>query len=777
MSKAAVPSSESSVVEVTFWSRAGESRRDPRLKEAQADPAMLQLEPEGRFYAGRLQVPRSGTLLLNLVSPRPLRIWLDGVLVLDEVLFWKSSQREVRAAVVCPVGEGETPLLVEFGPRPCWPKDMDVSCPARNREQVREGIRRTRPDRLVLSAAVQAVTGVPALSLRFSPCQFHRDGVTWQHVLARPSGGFRESPPSTAHFSALDQPEQAIVLATSVAPGSAIELTKNEERVRGLRRFAVPVANFMDRPEPLRAGGPERRGEPVVEVARQVRLAIQGEHGDVSLDMPGYESLGRQAPQREYRRIEWPALADSRPRLPEPVLPDEMAWAGRLYWAAWEMLRGLAELPDPESGLPNGYIKTTFGAFRYLQFIWDTSFTAMCTAYAWRVWPAYASLDVFYSRQFDGGYIHRELELRDGLPVSYEPGFSPNPPIMTQAEWAIARLTGNALRLAQVYPVLRGYHKWIEANHRLPDGTYWTHGLANGLDNSPSMGEGYPDLTAQMAHEAETLGKIARVLKRDAEAEEWEREYRAIGDALNAHLWSDSMRIYSTSQAGGGHNPNKVVTAFWPLWAGVTPPERVEALAQHLKDPKSFWRHHPVPSLAADSPHFRPAGDYWLGSTWAPTNFMTIKGFDRAGRHDLAKELALLHLRRMSEVYEATGKIWENYCSEASNPGSWSHTDYCWSALGPIAALMEVVIGLEPDALSNTLRWNPPDLSPVGVRNLPFGAATVSLVCTRDASGARGVDVESDRRFWLEVLDRGTWVKRECHAGKTRIGLSQETSS
>mgnify|MGYP002063669834 CR=1 FL=1 len=105
--------------------------------------------------------------------------------------------------------------------------------------------------------------------------------------------------------------------------------------------------------------------------------------------------------------------------------------------------------------------------------------------------------------------------------------------------------------------------------------------------------------------------------------------------------------------------------------AGVAPPERVAHLARHLKDPSSFWRHHPVPSLAADSPDFRPPGDYWLGSAWAPTTCAAAKGFQRAGRLDLARDLTLLHLQRMSEVLRDTGHIWENYCSEASTRGSW----------------------------------------------------------------------------------------------------------
>ena len=134
-----------------------------------------------------------------------------------------------------------------------------------------------------------------------------------------------------------------------------------------------------------------------------------------------------------------------------------------------------------------------------------------------------------------------------------------------------------------------------------------------------------------------------------------------------------------------------------------------------------------MPDGAADSPHFVPAGDYWLGSTWAPTNYAAIKGFARAGRLDVAREAALRHIECMHEVLESTGCIWENYCSERSAPGSWSGPDYCWSSLGPIALLLEVVLGLERQHWPRGRGAHRPALCPGGAARRPQHAARVSL--------------------------------------------------
>ncbi len=638
---------------------------------------------------------------------------------------------------------------------------------------MRAGLREGHPDRLTLDGRVESGAPAPAVALRFLPSQFHRDGVVWQQVLARPIPGFAAQTPSLEHWLPGDVVEEPLTLAGTVLPGQAMDATTAEERGHGLRRFYVPVANSLDAPAPVRAVGEvDKRLEPSLEIARELPLTVEGATGRVTLSMPAFESLGRQAPHREFRALHWPTYEEAKTRLPEPILPETLGWLRQIYDAAWEMLYGLVRSPKPESGLPNAYVATAGKGFYFHQFVWDSSFTAMCTAYGWRALFPYATLDVLYSRQFDGGYLHREHDIRDGVPAGYEPDFSPNPPIMSVAEWAIAGLTGDALRLAKVYPALCDLHRWLQKNRQLPDGTYWTTGLANGLDNSPSLGDGYPDLTAQMAHDAEILGKMARVLGRDDEAAAWEAEQAAIGAACNAKLWSEEMQIYSTSLPEGGHNTNKVVTAFWPLWAGIVPEERVDALAGHLKDPKSFWRHHPIPSLAADSPSFRPQGDYWRGSTWAPTNFAAIKGFARAGRRDLAVETALRHLQCMTEVWRETGHIWENYCSEESLRGNWSGPQYCWSALGPIALLFEVVIGLQPDALRNTLRWALPEQDNLGVRRLALGAATATVtVISRHQDGKRWVEVDTDRRFTLEIEVDGQVTARECLPGQTRVDV------
>lgn len=707
---------------------------------------------------------------MEFASPRPLKVWFDDLLVIDENLYRYSFQREMRGAALYPCKTGELEITVEVGRRPVHLPFVDEHCPSRNRAKVMDALARQFPDRLEVKARVERDVTCPAASLRFLPTQYVEKGEVFQHILVRYADESASEPPSIDLWSTADRPVDVLALLTETGEPLRCSASEQEQRV-SLQRFYLPVGTVDNPKKPLRTATTDIRVEPVLETVNNITISIAGNGGDISLLVPVYESLGRNAPQREYDPMCWPEYDDVKGKLPKPILPEGMKHFVELYDEAWRMLFRLVRHPLKESGIVQPYIATGTN-FTHSQFVWDTSFTSMCTAYACRAMPVDTSMNLLYGCQSDGGYIHRQRDTRDGMPILYEPDFSPNPPILSVAEWAMACVTGNKERLRQVYPLLVGYHQWLEANRRLPDGTFWTTGLANGLDNSPSLGDGYPCLTAQMAHDAEILGKIADAIGKDEDAKVWQTRHQEIVTALNGNLWDESIGFYSTSLPGGGFNQNKVVTGFWPLWAGAVPQERVESLARHLKDPESFWRHHPIPSLAADSPHFVPGGQYWLGSAWAPTNYAAIKGFDRSGRHDLAVETTMRHLQCMWEVYKGTGFIWENYCSEASVNGSWSMHDYCWSALGPIALLIEVLLGIQVEALHNRVIWTPPVEQEAGISYLPVGKATVSLL-QKQVGGKWFIEVKTDGEFTLEFCSGENRKSMHCAVGDSVMEVRQ----
>ena len=116
----------------------------------------------------------------------------------------------------------------------------------------------------------------------------------------------------------------------------------------------------------------------------------------------------------------------------------------------------------------------------------------------------------------------------------------------------------------------------------------------------------------------------------------------------------------------------------------------------------------------------------------------------------------------MAEVFRATGCIWENYCAERSERGSLSTPDYSWTALGPIALLYEVLIGVHPDALHERIRWALPEAAGWGLERIPLGPATIDL---RLLEGRR-IYIANDRAFTLELEDAGQIHSQRIPAGR-----------
>jgi hypothetical protein len=712
----------------------------------------VKFEPNKQFYEGELNLPSKGLIRAAFSCSRPFRLWVDGRLIAVQTLYWRSYQREIKGELIIPASSMTVSWRLEIGDRPEVPLHVGMHCPSRNRQYVMKALLEQYPDVFRAECSVGNFSLNRPLALYFTPRQHIRDGVTWQELEVQSFEA--QSVPLSIELRILSQSQKFdIQFVSDVEPYMAEECTKQGDERFGIRRFHVPVANARKPLPQLREQGEDQRVEPYSEEACDIPLLLKSAASDVTFQFPVYESKGRLAPKREYSDIAWPEYAANRERLPVLQVPEDWAFLSYLYDAAWQMLHGLVRYPAADSGLPNAYLGTAMKSFGNELFVWDSALTAMCTKYGYRRFPIYATLDVLYSFQFDGGYIHREHDTRDGQPVWYEPDFGPNPPLMSVAEWSLFETTGDDARIRKVYPALRAQHEWIRRHRRLPDGTYWTTGLANGLDNSPSLGDGYPDLTAQMAHDAEVLALMAELLGLTEDALHYGKEHEEISVCMNENLWCSNQHIYATSLENGGHHQNKVVTAFWPLWAGIVPPDRVQYLVEHLDDERSFNRHHPLPSLAADSPEYEPGGNYWRGSVWTPTVYASLKGFYRAGCRRQAVHYSLTHLRRMYEVYEQTGHLWENYSSESSSPGSLSMPDYSWSALTPIALTLEVVMGLQPNAYERKLTWRPSTTERLGVERYPLGEHDVDVLQTPEAEGMR-IHVRTDCSFEL-VYERG----------------------
>jgi hypothetical protein len=148
---------------------------------------------------------------------------------------------------------------------------------------------------------------------------------------------------------------------------------------------------------------------------------------------------------------------------------------------------------------------------------------------------------------------------------------------------------------------------------------------------------------------------------------------------------------------------------------------------------------------------------------------MIVQGLENYGYTDLARQIALNHLHNVVEVYKQTGTLWENYAPQSIAHGKPSKGDFVgWTGIGPIAFLIEYIIGIRANAPDNVITWHINTTKRVGIENFWFGAKTVSLVCEEaNSTGQRHVKVKSTGAFNLKISINGKVKAIKVPAGKS----------
>lgn len=480
------------------------------------------------------------------------------------------------------------------------------------------------------------------------------------------------------------------------------------------------------------------------------------ENGFVGAELPAQEEVPADEPE-----LRWP----SRPDIVEA------------YQAAWRLAREHVRPPRPGTGFVSAFIDT---AFNDCVFLWDSVFIAVFARYARRSLPGQRTLDNLYAAQHPDGFITRELRQWDGADQfhRHDPT-STGPNLIAWSEWDHYLATTDRDRLAAVWPVAAGYHRWTAKHRSWPDGTMWTSGFGCGMDNIVRRPDGmrtvihhgwlsWVDATAQQLLSTQCLLLMAAELGRDDEVTSGLERERDVLTAALERFWDEDRGWYCDLDAHGVSTGIRCLAGMWPLLTGTVGKGRVARIVAALRDEEVFGRPIPLPVLAANERSYDPAGDYWNGGVWSPTTYMSLRGLVACGELDLAHDLALGHVDAVVAVHAETGTLWENYAPEARQPGKPAKPDFVgWTGLSVTALLFEFVLGLR--AAPGTLEWHIRTIDEVEVRGYPLGAIRVdlALAARRDADEPPVVTTRTPAPFTL--------VTGERHGGRHQVPAGTTT--
>lgn len=477
-------------------------------------------------------------------------------------------------------------------------------------------------------------------------------------------------------------------------------------------------------------------------------------------------------------------------KLPRPYVESHPEWI-ELYDFAWKLAAKNIRECDGKR-----YMDCAWDFSRNYQWVWDTCFVTLYARYGNGIFPGISSLDNFYKFQREDGYIAMTYDLNTGDNLY---GERINPPLFAWVEWEYYMTTNDSSRFETIVPKIEKLMDWIDANRRCdprqrrfpvpanptydnkeknePDEKtypfyYFTDCGSSGMDDSPrtprlpDAGKFFDwiDLSSQMALSFRMLAKINGVLNDEKKSAYWNKRADELSAAINDELWCEKTRFYHDRSVAPNFVNSKTIAGFWPILAKIASDDKLDSLINHLGDEKTFNRPVPIPTLSADDCNYCENGTYWIGGVWAPTNYMVTRGLMLADEKggDTAHAIAIKYLDALCETYKNVEphSLWEAYSAEKPLPGLSAYQrefvkpDFVgWTGIGPIAMLIENILGIEINAPERRIDWNIRLRENHGIENLKVGDAIVNLKCEFPESndGEPKITIDSSEEIDVRV--------------------------
>lgn len=254
------------------------------------------------------------------------------------------------------------------------------------------------------------------------------------------------------------------------------------------------------------------------------------------------------------------------------------------------------------------------------------------------------------------------------------------PPIMAWAALKVHKTDPDMDFLREIYEPLKCENSWwFENNDHDSDGiVQYTHPYSSGLDNSPLWDHGLPvespDINTYLVIQMNSLAKIAELIGKHEEAEEWQRKAGELTKRMIEHLWDEKAGIF---HALHDEEPIPVLTPFhlYPMWTGQLPKEINQRLLAHLQNPSEFWGRFGLPTVAYNDPAHSP-DKMWRGPVWANINYFFIEALNIIGEHQLANELC----KKTLDLIASQPGIREYYHSHTGEPPPTAAPIFGWTA-------------------------------------------------------------------------------------------------
>ncbi|MBQ0736357.1 amylo-alpha-1,6-glucosidase [Aquimarina celericrescens] len=309
---------------------------------------------------------------------------------------------------------------------------------------------------------------------------------------------------------------------------------------------------------------------------------------------------------------------------------------------------------------------------------WDNCINAVSVAKA-NPKLAWDQIQIFFDKQTETGMIPDPIN-----DYHNQYGFT-KPPIQGWAILKMIEIQGEATALPyikEVYEPMKRYIDWWFINRDINKNGLLEYfdGVDSGWDNATVFDKGCPiegpDLAAHMIIQFQAMEKMAEMLQKPEEANQWkERQKSHLTLLLDRFLNKNNRFEYPLIRESIHETEeNYSLIRYIPLELGdLLPKSVIESLSQDLLPDGNYMTEHGLASESPKSKKYIPDG-YWRGPIWAPSTLLIFDGLVKAGKSKQAKNIA----EKFCTMVASDNGFYENY--NALTGEGLRDKGYTWTA-------------------------------------------------------------------------------------------------
>lgn len=377
-----------------------------------------------------------------------------------------------------------------------------------------------------------------------------------------------------------------------------------------------------------------------------------------------------------------------------------------------------------------GYIKYDYlipGGYYRQMWDWDGFFIGCHLAHQGRDRAKYLKGWVLsFAGAMDGdGHIPGMITTKGPVPVNAQFGHFAMKPFLAQGAVIAAERLGDYQWVAPVWEELRRAITYRENTQydRKWELFFWENAMQSGAVNNAALTNDPKDRNAILAadlctfqlREYKAMGRLAEMLGRKSEAEEYQQKAAHLRAAMLKHLWFAQDVIFFNIRRDNG-NPVRHISysSFVPLIEDVlSPADARNMIRRYLWNPDHMLASYGLCSLSKQDPSYHNASTIdlysnWQGPIWINANYLDYIALNRYGFNDEARELAAILGRLVLADIHKYGSMHECYdadTGEGLTPTAQQSKDHVFAGFVGWNLLVQDMLQCESKADCFLLDW------------------------------------------------------------------------